>query len=1255
MSEIDIVVNYSVFRTGAEFKWQGYNGSTWVDVTGTLTETQATNTTKTYTLNSTGTKYYSYRLQGISGATYYNRIYEIVPRLAAATYQPSLHPKDNCSVDTDGDGTYNHLDTDSDGDTCIDTTEAGTSNDGTNTDANNNGLLDQYEDGTTGTINYTSTYSTYAINDAINACTDTDGDGVNDVFDLDDDNDGILDAAESPSCYYLANEFENGDRTEFVEVTTTLSMNATYNDLNETVDGVNGTGSADYAVRFTNSQSAIDQTVYQFEFEQAVELSTIYIGYINGNSHFINGASIKLQASNNNATWLDVNDGATYNQANSNSNVPSVGTIRNQAFEVTKNAGVYKYYRIQGVSGTIWSSGYSNEIYFETNNFNASLYPKDNCSVDTDGDGTYNHLDTDSDGDTCIDTTEAGTSNDGTTTDANNNGLLDQYEDGSTGTINYTSTYSAYALNNTVNSCVDTDSDGVNDVFDLDDDNDGILDTKENAINTSSLPVFNVTSTNSNTSNISTKTVSGTFSYGTAGEGSWVLTTDAVNSDTQVPSNFYITANVGSNDGLAIIFEGTGTYTTSSTFTYSIVTPDAVFKDFQFQLNGKTYSTSMTQNSDVYNLIFPSGSNGIVSDPDNQTTSDDGIAYTSGSDLTQRNDVANTSLTWQIKTSVYQGSSTGQFGIVATRGSGTEGLNFTFEAFSSVDTDGDGIPNSLDLDSDGDGIPDNIEAQTTAGYTVPGNTIDNTTGINTSYGSGLTPIDTDADGTPDYLDTDSDNDQTNDTTEAGVTLSGADADSDGLDDGIDTDDNNFGPVNAGITNVLNTYPNTTALNDASLVDVLWRVDCQFGKISTELYVISATGNDHPNWGSDNGVIGAPDVEDSGDNNATRISLSSHHSSTPIVLTYAQSFSAGSIITVYARHWATDWEGGFTMAFSEDNSTWTTASETLNIGSTTYTILNYSIPSSLTGNYKYIQLSSTNTPERTLTRIDAVKVAYEICNDCPTGLDAPVLSATTITNDCTDAVNPQTMDLTSITASNLPANTTLTWHTGVPATDANKVSAPATAVAGIYYASFYSSDQSCYTLDGEAVTAVTADGDSDCDGVPNATDIDDDNDGILDIDESNNTNTTNIQTDNTWKKSTVENATEGSSFNGVSFGDIPNSATFTEDVTIGNPANGTITGVDKIVAPLNKQTYYRKTFTITNTPGFKEAIIAASRDNSCQIFINGNDVARTNSSSGVGSIFGLKLMNRVLIRMVITILLLQLLPQIMQTIFLLKVK
>ena len=69
----------------------------------------------------------------------------------------------------------------------------------------------------------------------------------------------------------------------------------------------------------------------------------------------------------------------------------------------------------------------------------------------------------------------------------------------------------------------------------------------------------------------------------------------------------------------------------------------------------------------------------------------------------------------------------------------------------AYDADGDRFPNHIDLDSDGDGIPDNIEAQTTAGYTAP-TTISN--GLNDAYGAGLTPVDTDGDGTADYLDTD---------------------------------------------------------------------------------------------------------------------------------------------------------------------------------------------------------------------------------------------------------------------------------------------------------------------------------------------------------------------------------------------------------------------------------------------------------------------------------------------------------------------
>ena len=558
---------------GANIKLQASNNNaTWSDLNDGATYNQTNSNSNVLGLGTIRNQafevtknagvYKYYRIQGVSGKTYKrgvsNEIY-----FETNNFDANLYPKDNCSVDTDGDGTYNHLDLDSDGDTCIDTTEAGTSNDGSTTDANNNGLLDQYEEGSTGTINYTSTYNPYAVSDFLAGCVDTDSDGVNDLLDIDDDNDGILDATESPSCYYLAGEFESGDRTDLVEVSTTLSMDGNFNDPNKTVDGANGTGNADYAVRFTNSQSATDQTVYQFEFQQAVELSAIYIGYPNGDSHFINGASIKLQASNNNATleddtsncgilttmpvsgnytlnqdtiledvnlviagdlnlngytltvpcgsvtvsgyingggtlihcgalvvtgaiqnnptitqdcnnnstWEDLNDGATYNQTNSNSNVPSVGTIRNQAFEVTKNAGVYKYYRIQGVSGTIWSGGESNEIYFQTNNFNASLYPKDNCSVDTDGDGIPNIQDLDSDNDGILDNIEAqnyssyiAPSGIGSgITDSNGNGLDDAYE-------------SAPGVGLTP---VNSDTDSLENFVDIDADNDGIPDNVE--------------------------------------------------------------------------------------------------------------------------------------------------------------------------------------------------------------------------------------------------------------------------------------------------------------------------------------------------------------------------------------------------------------------------------------------------------------------------------------------------------------------------------------------------------------------------------------------------------------------------------------------------------------------------------------------------------------------------------------------------------------------------------------------------------
>ncbi len=133
---------------------------------------------------------------------------------------------------------------------------------------------------------------------------------------------------------------------------------------------------------------------------------------------------------------------------------------------------------------------------------------------------------------------------------------------------------------------------------------------------------------------------------------------------------------------------------------------------------------------------------------------------------------------------------------------------------TTVDTDGDGIPNYQDLDSDGDGIPDNVEAQTSTGYTAPSGSDSDNDGLDNAYETGgLSAIDTDGDGTPDFMDTDSDDDGTSDTSEATLTLSGSDSDNDGLDDNIDTT-TGYGDPGGDIDDPTNTTGSTLMLPDS---------------------------------------------------------------------------------------------------------------------------------------------------------------------------------------------------------------------------------------------------------------------------------------------------------------------------------------------------------------------------------------------------------------------------------------------------------
>lgn len=90
-------------------------------------------------------------------------------------------------------------------------------------------------------------------------------------------------------------------------------------------------------------------------------------------------------------------------------------------------------------------------------------------------------------------------------------------------------------------------------------------------------------------------------------------------------------------------------------------------------------------------------------------------------------------------------------------GADTDGDGIPDSIEGALDTDGDTIPDSQDLDSDNDGVPDAVEA-----------------GPNP-----LAPADTDADGVPDFQDTDSDNDRFDDGLES---EDGGDANGDGIPD-----------------------------------------------------------------------------------------------------------------------------------------------------------------------------------------------------------------------------------------------------------------------------------------------------------------------------------------------------------------------------------------------------------------------------------------------------------------------------------------
>jgi gliding motility-associated-like protein len=682
--------------------------------------------------------------------------------------------------DTDNDGIPNRLDLDSDGDGCSDAIESGSSTTATSTttysafsagdDTNSNGLLNVYESATAGVVNYSSQYDPYALSKNLAACKDTDGDGIFDLFDIDDDNDGILDAVESPDCFMKTEEWNTIDKTIQVKITSTLNTLSPNNKFSTLTDN----DGAIAAVQFSTStaQSQLNKEIFKVEFSSPTQLDALYIKKTTATEIFAETASsLKLQGSNDNSSWTDLTAAITRQANTTNITVNGAVSLTNSnKFTVTTGAGKFKYYRIYGVLSANILAGIASEFYFDLNNstYYASYFPKENCTNDNDADGIFNHQDLDSDGDGCSDAVEAGTAPIGTTaygstsffnpttTGANGfgaNGFLNTLETVAESNL-YNGVYSYYYANNALfNACTDTDGDGVPNLIDIDDDNDAILDAIESptcfyTAAELSLPIAISTELSPYTTNLIGFAIDGNATTKSAFDPSinWVgkelfklealfpIPVASLDMDLATWALSSVAGNTfklqGSNNNNVWTDLSAAQNSTGTTGTYSLqntVAPTTKYKNFRVigaagvsNYGGVTEIRFNIVNSFVQSQYTKSAC---------LTGRTDGDLVPNHLDLDSDGDGCSDALeagtTTSTTTDYKFTGTTSDFGVngfynslekTAAESNLYSGI-YTYDyatdnAYNCTDTDGDGIPNLIDLDDDNDGILDAVESPT---------------------------------------------------------------------------------------------------------------------------------------------------------------------------------------------------------------------------------------------------------------------------------------------------------------------------------------------------------------------------------------------------------------------------------------------------------------------------------------------------------------------------------------------------------------
>lgn len=339
-----------------------------------------------------------------------------------------------------------------------------------------------------------------------------------------------------------------------------------------------------------------------------------------------------------------------------------------------------------------------------------------------------------------------------------------------------------------VSSCAaDSDNDGVNDNADLDNDNDGITNCTESYGNQD----FNLSNPSAGMIAVGPYTNPYTGTTTTAG--------------TATPS---ATPVVGNANGTFVTEASQGK---ENSVTYSVAnftSPISLSVEYPSVVNATDLFTSTSE----LRLTCPVNKTLTVLNPNNQLLIDTNYDGVFESGITQ---FSSFEVRIRLNSAVSLPQGTGTFSIKGNLITSITitNINLSDTSTSRValkliatcipkDSDGDGIADQNDSDSDNDGISDFIESQ---GQNVVSLTsVDaNKDGIDDVFGSGIIPADTDNDGVPNYVDSDSDNDGIYDLTETGFNLT--DADNNGIIDG-----SSFGTN--GLADVLETFPDSGILS-----------------------------------------------------------------------------------------------------------------------------------------------------------------------------------------------------------------------------------------------------------------------------------------------------------------------------------------------------------------------------------------------------------------------------------------------------------